>query len=609
MRFVAAIVLGMGSLNEADAKNLLSSSIKPHARFLIQSVLESKTATRYNLERKADVDSDAYCQPASTFLTVHSKKQTHEYFTKQADSAVTASKATRTFLSELEDLSRRDDVRRALQMQEIWGSTIIAELTQVKKAVDEKIAAYTKQVGHLDTIKGKKGPGDPSEHLQVSKDAKPAGQWSTSQAEESLAMMANEGTDSLHGVLAHTDGEWDSFKASYETAKGKLEKLSGDITTLSVEAATIFASHVQEILTADDYKLKWSASADGGDAVETRKGSSAGSVPTDLAVDAAAYNYKSGDKAKNEDDFDDEKAASLGKAIVARVAGLTGEASGQTFEAFIKAEGSPSETMDRLTTTLNVLQIRRLGLMDAKKSLVDLLKKVNEKMGMIHGQMIAKMAQVETGMVETNKYARVVYADAKKFANVDINEGLLDMDGKDPLDTMMDELRKLDGTDAHAQIPMRIKLSVNQLYRLHAHLLAFIDAVKSTGSGESFKLVNSNIEDIVKQVGELNTQLQATEAPKAVQYSAIKTQLEEWNAQSRIAADCLLYGRMDALMHRAVLTTEQGVPARKEAELCGATHTYGVEVLKKALDVTANRQSFMAAIKALPLPDKSSSEA
>ena len=607
MRFVAAIVLGMGSLNEADAKNLLSSSIKPHARFLIQSVLESKTATRYNLEKKTEVDNDAFCQPASTFLTVGSK-QTHEYFTKQVDSAVTASKATRSFLSDLEDLSRRDDVRRALQMQEIWGSTIIAELTQVKKAVDEKIAAYTKQVEHLDTAKGKARPADPTQHLQVST-ANKLSKWSTSQSEESLATMAAEGTDSLHSVLAHTDEEWGSFKKSYDAALVKLGTLSKGIQTLSSDAATIFGEHVNDILTADDYKLKWSASADGVDAVGTRKGLSAGSVPTDLAVDAAAYNYKSGDKAKNEDDFDDEKAASLGKAIVARVAGLTGEPPGQTFEAFIKAEGSPSETMDRLTTTLNVLQIRRLGLMDAKKSLVDLLKKVNEKMGMIHGQMIAKMAQVETGMVETNKYARVVYADAKKFANVDINEGLLDMDGKDPLDTMMDELRKLDGTDAHAQIPMRIKLSVNQLYRLHAHLLAFIDAVKSTGSGESFKLVNSNIEDIVKQVGELNTQLQATEAPKAVQYSAIKTQLEEWNAQSRIAADCLLYGRMDALMHRAVLTTEQGVPARKEAELCGATHTYGVEVLKKALDVTANRQSFMAAIKALPLPDKSSSEA
>jgi hypothetical protein len=200
------------------------------------------------------------------------------------------------------------------------------------------------------------------------------------------------------------------------------------------------------------------------------------------------------------------------------------------------------QELEKQTTKLNVLYVRKLGLLDAQKSLERLKKEVTDKLDSSKTSVISTLAEIQQTIdsEEFKAEAMNAYTEAIRLKGVSI-ETNFELGGSDSLDVHMNELAQFVGVDGRGEFIPHVNLIVNVLYRLHGHMLAFTEEYKA--------MFNSDAEWVI-------------------------------GAELRKSADCLLYGRVDALLRRFILKDETS--PETEESLCGNLHkkAMGMQAMK-----------------------------
>ena len=590
MRYTCLTLITAGILVPMDSRNILTSSIRPHARVLIQSITSDARPPHFSDFNSQKVANDEFCQAGSTFITkTPPAVQAHSYLSQHVDFTRVAAEATRVFLQNLETVTRADDVRLADQIKNIWDRTIIEELTLIAKAVRGRTDEYKSSHDTVEKIMKKpsgEADKDPKEELPR---APGATKFSISAEQHALAAHLSA-TNPVIGYLAHSPEGWDKMKGNYLSAHEQLSALQEDLASLIENASNFMGAHVTTVTAGNGYSLKWG------------QGSRQGGLEDTLSEwSPAADKYASSPEGSAEATTDPFiNGAQLGSAIMENLV------SKGDFGSFINAEGSSqSEKMDRLTTTLNVLQIRRLGLADAKKSLEALLTAVKGLMDSTREKLIESLKKIANDLVDLKTRATAVYHDAQVFPGVAIvaDDAAPDADAEHAVSlTMLVDFKNL--KDAHAELGPRINMIVNVLRRLHGHLYAFVGAhLDAAGITDKVYDVEPGPDDLAGIKSALLTIPGLVETflgPAALSEPStladgdsrakdFQGKIRNAAVNSRQASECLLYGRVDSLLKKAATpgyipdsAIADGAVAspQSDATLCANTHKAGGAIMK-----------------------------
>ena len=585
MRYSHLALVAAGFCARVVCRNILTSAIRPHGRALIQSITAKPRPSHVDEFKRSMIQNDEFCQPASTFVTKDGNSE-HEYHSKHVESTKKAVEQTREFLQDMETTTRTDGVRLATQMDLIWRRTIMDELELLSGAVADKVAEYATHSTNAGKLNDKEGERIPSPTQQFPVSGPKSNLFSLSESEHSLSGKVGAGP--LIGVMSHPAGAWAKMQSSYDTAGAQLNTLKVTLTSLQASAAEFMATHLEYVKSDKGFNLKW----DKATKLDDLKFAD---VPQALLA-AEAYAPSAGSSSDAFDGFTDSSA--LGHAVIVAVRG------GSNFDDFITAtSGSPSETMDRLTTTLNVLQVRRLGLADAKRSLLNLLGLVKDLMIKVREGFTGSLTKIVKDLDDLKDKANYVYLDAAKFPGVKIEADQADSDADVQLETHLTELKAFVGSDAHGELGPRINLIVNVLRRLHGHLYAFVAAHQDSvpaGEDPSTKVPTADgmagittklmtVPEIIEKSFFLPTggatAGASDDAPApVVDVKAAEGAIREARTNSRKVSECLLYGRIDSLLKREKspnVLTEGVETASTDADLCSATHAAGGAIMKE----------------------------
>ena len=661
--------------------------VRPHNfRFLIQAVAKEGPGF-FDTYHAVKVMKRIESQAAGTLVDIDGAP-IPALFGKVQVIAKTGTESTRQYLQMLSNAFRADDLRRAADMSEAWTASIVQEIAVILSGVKESGTYHGESQGYAKQLHGEAKAKAGSAPIPQSRLEGGSGQIVFKEPVLSLKEMADNAGKHATADRAEHFGK---IAGHHEGAAEALSTLRGGLTSISEQMGKLLEDHFKKVL--DDYsdvavdkrfEIKW---ADGfgtsrsqvyneltGDqkTAGTREiisgsfseavgafFSTAFSSPPNPADTFDKVNNKinpfpaevydgSGTKATTglsaEDPFDVEESTKLGIYITDLIAyGSVGDNSAE-FDAFLKiTDTSPAETMDRLSSTLNALKIRKSALSDAETSLTDLLEKIGVQMGENSKALGEKLNDMTSLLDRVDQLGRVVYKDAALYPEQYGVE--IDYDGSvDLYDEYRTEVEKAREQDAIAEIHPRLNLLLNVAHRVHGHMLAFVRAVtdKDTFSDElnkdiiaersNFKIkgvlaessgseqlgsqgVFTGINDISAAVqkslggvvGSYSPQQSDTsdsgsnpkmnqEEEKNSARSALSLNLQRMLVNARVASGCLLYGRYDVLMvkfkrnflglsDKASSETDSQDKKEHEAEAawCGTTHAWGIKELRSSV--------------------------
>ena len=519
-------VLVLGLIHDAESSISPRSSlafVRPHTRLLIQSVVNSRAFHEFNDYRSDEVTAGKFCQASSSLLTLPGSPRSFlsspapavdplELFKDHMGSVKSITESSKSFLTSLSDESRLDDIRRANDFNAAWESTIIAELEDIRRALGELEGLHAADSKRANRLGTKATDGRYEESLAVinaiyALDA------------ESHTLKGKERRDSgdkLTGSKSFSKASWTQLQTDHDEAKEAFAKSKEVIQTgLKTKAQTIFTEHLAMVQTCKEYMLQ-------------------------LTGDLPTYSKESGIQSKA---LPEEESTFGAKAL--RLIALLEKKDSEDdavryseFESFINKgdeEQSHVSHLTKLMTTLNILQIRRLGLMDAQTSLETLKKAVSIELATQRATASEKLEAIKSQLSHEDfkKLSKTVYIDSIKLPGVEIVG--VPVSDVDHLDTHMQTLAKMVGKDANGEFIPQLNLIVNVLWRLHSHVFAFVDAYTPATDGQAADPLTDR----------------------------------------KAGADCLLYGRVDALMRRLKLENVL------ETEMCPeAFQAKGIEKMK-----------------------------
>ena len=208
----------------------------------------------------------------------------------------------------------------------------------------------------------------------------------------------------------------------------------------------------------------------------------------------------------------------LGEDIARVISGVPSTKSGEGELTFF----------NRLTTTLSVLYIRKAGIKDAKESTAQLKKDINAAKQKLAESIVKRVGEIKEVL---DVIKTLAYVEAVKLPGVALDDGV-EFNYVGALE------KAVDGQNSIDELLPTINMVVNSAWRAHAHMFGFVD------------IVNENL-----KAGDDNGQGIAADALKA----------------ATGAAECILYGRVDAMF--VGLKLDGG----DEAKLCGEVHAKGIE--------------------------------
>lgn len=585
MRLSVWLVGSLGLLTpESESRNIISAFIRPHARFLLQSVVEKPTRKLVEFEDAAQKDGQ-YCQASSSLVAYESRKALPLF--KLLHTAVAKSIAsTSSSLSLISDYTKEDDVRRAQHMGNLWKRSIILELEDIGKGIGERAKRFDE-----DTVKNVQALKEKAEMIESTKrgddvseifpKAAANKQFALSARQHNITEKAKSVVNDVEGKdqvtpMSYSPAEYQAMVDDYKKAHEGLSLLQTSVENLAKRAKSLMDEHEKKVKVGETYQLKWIDAVREGD--DTRTISQA-------LLDFREVHYTPQSSNTEKDSFKKTDAEDLGKKIyelIARVSAYSGSPSQSSvsdvpdgdrkgkfadFEEFITATSSEVERLDRLSSTLNILVLRKLGLNDASRSLDDLLKVIKAEVVSLNGELTKPGEANDAGLfVRISKElqgleakAKTVYTEASALPNVQINPKLVEGDSIDNLDRHMATLANFVGVDAHGEFLPHVNLIVNVLWRAHGHMLAFVEEYR-----KEVPLISSVIDKV---------NLQNESGPDM-------NALSEKNGKFREAADCVLYGRVDSILRRVKIQNY-----RSETELCGKLHEQALAAMTKIVDI------------------------
>lgn len=566
-----SVIGSLGSMifhGEAAPSSSARNLMRPHIRFMIQSVSESGPQS-FSEYKFALVEEGKYCQAASSLLTAD-KKESLPLFGASSEITQRGAISTRKYLHSLGDEMRKEDLRRAVDMKYIWEGSIVLEVGKIMEAVESNLhfhgrqAAFAKEL-HGAAITHAKENVEKNikyeSHLFVHEGVfKSHGVPSVYDLESKHeASVKGDPKNHLNGVLSHSLEDWWSIKNHHGKSEEELNFLLEILGYLEGEMKKMFDEHLTDIQTGRDYFLKWTPDASADDSEKYSPERRLSEVTGEEKKSVGSTDYKISDIVEAFDSFGSEEAGKLGSKIVELLATPivpNPPHDGQkNFQDFLNVKGSPAETMDRLTTLLNALQMQRLGLFDARLSLNKLKGKISEVGVENRENLLISKTVMEVDLKNIDPLAKVVYEDLERYPKNGYGVKLDDEANKDAYDTYKKEVNEARGENAIKEVHPRINLLANVARRVHGHMLGFLEILGTTTSVVS---------------------------PPAGPLTDEKKQSVE---DARSASNCLLYGRYDVLMRYLKLFFNENMEKIKqvnEAEnaWCGSTHQAGLKNLK-----------------------------
>lgn len=612
MRFSLLTLSSIGMLSPAESRNIISGFVRPHPRFLIQSIT-METPVHFDEYMHNQIEQEEYCQAPGDLFTKQAAKA-HVLYINQVREATEAVASTRQYIKKFEGLTRADTLRSASEIKSVWGETVINELKIMIQAVDAKKELYKSRLDHiLKTTKQTISEGTYPESITVDvpRDSKV----------EPISHLANKSWFTLdhhptaETIDSHSNESWVAMYKAYLEAKKNLEDLSKSLSDISGGAKTVVEQHVKNVRTNNDLKIRWNTSVP--TVIERTEKSlnlhdylpqKYDPVATGVNPDGSE-NQSDGSGAQKEnvpsDFFGSNQDQALAKSAVWLEEG--------EFNALIKASsGSVSETLTRLTVVLSALHVRRLGLVDAKTLLSALLKSIMGAMDTLRGEIVAELGGISVKLGELAGDAQKVYRQANLFPGVQLDAGYLKGD-QDEIDVFEAKLKEAVAENAHSEIPHRINLVANVMHRLHAHLLAFLVAHQgavsfpdvqsaqenngkpftfdTSNAGTEYNEVKTSILSAKDAFFELLGKNAATSlTPESIQ--KMKEVLSKHQERSRVASECLLYGRVDALGRNLPRhdSDQQGAPKTVD-DVCKTTHALGTKIMAQLFPIEPHSSS------------------
>jgi hypothetical protein len=491
---------------------LVSPLADATSRFLIQSIVERRGGVTLSEYLKQHSDK---CKPA---LILFNPKTVHVPSLSDP-------------LKNIQDDYKQDLVRHAFQMKKVWDSSIMSELGAILKAIRAQEAKVGKDMEHVLEASLK-----PKGNIFPTKD----GKFAMTEEQHKLVNMDSQ---------ALRVDTWNDYEKKLNLAKTGLKDTGDSLQALLTEFENIFEKHIGFTKAGDWYKLNPNEFV-----AETFA-----APKENEPLPASKYSYSFDPKAEK-DTFNDVAASELGSEISRLIAVTTDAGHTDEFENFLKRPGSPIEEIDRMTSTLSTLSMRMHGIQESKKSLQNLMHLILMEIYNLREKAYDKFTPMWEKLNNVIKLTLEVFGQAEHIHGVTIDRSLAD-DATTGIDAQIKTLNGFMGKDEHGAKNAYLNLVANSAWKLNAYLWAFVESY----SNPNFAGAQSGIILFTRIIPELlKNGMQALEDPKTAE-SLLSSIAEFHRQKSRQGAECLLYGKIDALMIRA-----QGPKSEKEA--CGYLH-------------------------------------
>lgn len=575
-----SVIASLGSMifhGEAGPSSSTRNLVRPHNRFMIQAVSESRQQS-FSEYKFALVKQGKYCQAASSLMTAD-KQESLPLFGASSEITQRGAISTRKYLHSLGDEMRKEDLRRAVEMKYIWDKSIVLEVGEIKKAVESNLDFHGKQAEFANKLHvaakahAKDIAGQYESHLFMDNEQKVFRSAESTiydlKSKHDASVVKNP-KNHLNGVLSHSLEDWWSIKNHHGKSKEELEFLSGILSELEKGIKVLFDQQLEDIETGKDYILKWGPGVNMEEVEKYSHGTRLNDVASKEEKSIGTTDYQISDNGKAFDSFGPDRADQLGSKIVELLAKpiVSDPPKGEEakFQDFLDLEGSPAETMDRLTTLLNALQMQRLGLFDARHSLDKLRGKIIDVGVENQKNLLTSKTVMEVDLSNIDPLAKVVYEDLERYpTNKDYGVKLEDEANKDAYDTYKKNVNTAKGQNAIQEVHPRINLLANVARRVHGHMLGFLGVLGNPDSEGSKTFLNLFV---------------PSGSPKdSFSVEEKRTIMEK----ARSASNCLLYGRYDVLMRYLKLVFNQVAegPDVSEEGWCGKLHAEGLTLLAR----------------------------
>lgn len=461
----------------SEKRNLLAP--RAHVRLLIQSVSNSPIPAPFSdscsPKSPTSNKNQFFCTAASTLDS--SQGSPNGLFSQSDKITKKQTNDARINLQDLGDAYRNDDIREATHMKEAWDNTIIQELKLIANAISDELAFHKQSGESAETILKQKDSDEVKTYFfdPIFKFEK---------GKRTLAEKVSQ--DVLVGRRSHSDENWQEIVKHHASSAEALEEVRAKLDQIMSKMNDLFDMHLKMIETEkENVRFR----PDGPASVQSGTGESSTFLNEPYTI---------AEVSKANDAFNEEEAGKLGAYIVDLIA-ARGSASDNKpgLGEFLNLQGgSPAETMDRLTTLLNFLYIRKMAQIDAKKNLIKLLKEIAVLMdlnkkdesantgGAHNGGLEASLAGLVTQLSNLEEYAKVVYADVARYPPVTIDGKEYqvvteDDENVDHFEQYKKDVEDSKAKDAFAEMHPRVKLLVNVARRMHSHMLGFVADTRS----------------------------------------------------------------------------------------------------------------------------------
>jgi len=588
MRYILTVILSVCSVDAFNARPPASSFIRPHTRFMIQSVVKTRQdATAATLD---------LCQAPTSFFA--SDNQKSGLFNENAEQLTEAVRLTQGFLKTLDKSGNNDDVRRFDQFREAWRETIVAELLAIHKAVVERAETFTESSQKFGELAAATEQSDNKPKTDDSivellaateqSDNKPKTDDSIVELPAATKKSDREprtknGIYAL-SVEAHQAGgmrvddlpkvAFEALGKQHSEISGNLAKFQETLKGLAEVAAGVLRLSVVE--KAGKYEINYPSTGNKGSAVEPEAAGRLNSIgdliefnnlQDGVGKDILEHIAKLSVIPISAQKIGDERYKNFKNYITNKDSGVRDKGLSE-----LPTPGVHAERLSNLTTALNILHMRQLSLKKAKEASGGLSSTINDIVGKQTESVKDLLTKISKQLIGNNDQEIAISEIAKKAfrgaqeLGVVIQESLLPSENVPPfqehLDTHMTELAKYIGNDGNGEFLPQLTLVTNVLWRLHAHTAGFVAEYNPTENGGNDNeepathgswLVNEFVtftQDKAKQ--RANSIIGGESAADA------EALIEKMNKDSRNAANCMLYGRVDSLLRNLKLRDQDG---------------------------------------------------
>ena len=615
MKFFFNICL-LNSSSFGAPRNILVSHER--VRFLIQAVALKGPGTFANY-KKTQVEEGKFCQASSSLLTAAEPFSPLPLLANFKKIMVVGTETTRRYLQELTNVLASDEYRANKDATTEETATIHTELNVIIAAVKDQKDFHGENAKYARTLSEKAvNDGEEPKSYLLSPEFKYT-------SEQHTLKWKSEQTGALEGSRSHSQVGWGKINAHHITVNDKLDEVLKALEIVKGEMDNILTEHRKHIVFvgASDVKKRNDVTEFFKTGYETLTDSSS-VKPKDIPP-VEKYKQSSGKTEPNIDGFGKTEAEKLGAYIIdlisKRLQTSPNPATrlGDTeFTAFLALKGSPAETMTRLSTTLNILYIKKktemsavmtdtdlltkhiLPLMkDVRIELIELLKKMTSQLGLkelkfpdLRKKESKEKAQGETD-VQFKDLAKVVYDDITRYPKGADEYGVkIDDSDTDQYDKYKGAVTKAMENNAIAEVHPRINLLFNVARRVHINMIGFVHALVHEMTADALSDPYTTI--LRFKAEEESKKLSAVSASELeTMKKDLKTKIDSALTNARSASDCLLYGRYDVLMRnlkRAFFDTNPDPAAAKvtsdvpdESKWCASTRAEGMKFLDEDL--------------------------